>query len=107
VAGDLEAAVRTVAVVGGAGDSFLEAARAAGVDAYVTADLRHHLALDARELAELGDGRPFLVDVSHFASEWAWLADAADYLSRELGVATFVSTLNTDPWTARVGAQEE
>ncbi|MCR6713159.1 MAG: Nif3-like dinuclear metal center hexameric protein [Demequina sp.] len=107
VAGDLEAAVRTVAVVGGAGDSFLEAARAAGVDAYVTADLRHHLALDARELAELGDGRPFLVDVSHFASEWAWLADAASYLADQLGVETFVSTINTDPWTARVGAQEE
>ena len=31
-----------VAVCGGAGDSALDAALAAGVDAYVTADLRHH-----------------------------------------------------------------
>jgi len=107
VAGDLDATVRTVAVVGGAGDAFLDAARAAGVDAYVTADLRHHLALDARELAALGDGRPFLVDVSHFASEWAWLADTALYLTDQLGVETFVSTINTDPWTARIDAQEE
>lgn len=107
VAGDLDATVRTVAVVGGAGDSFIEAAREAGVDAYLTADLRHHPALDARELAALGDGRPYLVDVSHFASEWLWLADAAAHLEAQLGVATHVSTLTTDPWTARFDAPEE
>jgi len=104
VAGDLAATVRTVAVVGGAGDSFLDAARAADVDVYVTADLRHHPALDARELAALGDGRPFLVDVSHFASEWLWLDDAANHLHAELSIETHVSTLTTDPWTARFDA---
>lgn len=104
VAGDLDSSVRTVAVVGGAGDSFLDAARAAGVDVYVTADLRHHVALDARELAALGSGRPFLVDVSHFASEWAWLAATGQYLEHELGLTASVSTLTTDPWTARVDA---
>ena len=107
VAGDLDATVRTAAVVGGAGDSFLDAAREAGVDVYVTADLRHHPALDAREFANLGDGRPYLVDVSHFASEWLWLADAATALAADLGVDTYVSTLNTDPWTARFDAPEE
>jgi len=107
VAGDLGASVHTVAVVGGAGDSFLDAARAAGVDVYLTADLRHHPALDARELAQLGNGRPFLVDVSHSASEWAWLADAAAYLEHTLGVTPYVSTLTTDPWTARISAHEE
>ena len=104
IAGDLDATVHSVAVVGGAGDAFLDAARAAGVDVYVTADLRHHVALDARELADLGDGRPFLVDVSHFASEWAWLAAAGAYLEHELGVTASVSTLTTDPWTARAVA---
>ena len=44
--------------------------RAAGVDAYVTADLRHHPASEALE-----HGGPGLVDVSHWASEWPWLAD--------------------------------
>ena len=107
VAGDLGARVHTVAVVGGAGDAFLDAAHSAGVDVYVTADLRHHPALDARERAALGDGKPYLVDVSHFASEWAWLADAAEFLAAELGVSTYVSTLNTDPWTARIDALEE
>ena len=107
VAGDLNAKVLTVAVVGGSGDAFLEAARASGADVYLTADLRHHPALDARELATLGDGRPFLVDVAHSASEWAWLAEAAAFVAAVHGVDTYVSTLNTDPWTARFDAPEE
>ncbi|WP_084078087.1 Nif3-like dinuclear metal center hexameric protein [Demequina sp. NBRC 110057] len=100
VAGDLEALVTSVAVCGGSGDAFLADARAAGADVYVTADLRHHPASDAREVADLGDGRPFLVDVAHFASEWAWLAAAAEHVADAAGVDTIVSTLNTDPWTA-------
>jgi dinuclear metal center YbgI/SA1388 family protein len=107
VAGDLDAPIHSVAVVGGSGDAFLQAARDAGVDAYVTADLRHHPASDARELANLGDGRPHLLDVSHFASEWAWLADAAALIADVHDVATTVSHLNTDPWTARFDAQKE
>jgi dinuclear metal center YbgI/SA1388 family protein len=42
VAGNPDRTVATVAVCGGAGDSYLDLARSAGVDAYVTADLRHH-----------------------------------------------------------------
>ncbi|GMA34101.1 hypothetical protein GCM10025876_03050 [Demequina litorisediminis] len=51
-------------------------------------------------LADLGTGRPFLVDVAHFASEWAWLTAAAEHVADAAGVDTIVSTLNTDPWTA-------
>ncbi len=104
VSGDLRAPVHTVAVVGGAGDAFLAAAHDSGVDVYVTADLRHHPASEARELALLTDGRPFLVDVSHFASEWLWLDDAADYVAHIHGIETSVSTLTTDPWNARFDA---
>ncbi|WP_084073343.1 Nif3-like dinuclear metal center hexameric protein [Demequina sp. NBRC 110052] len=104
VAGDLAGRVETVAVLGGSGDSFLDAVRAAGADVYVTADLRHHPASEARELAALGDGRPYLVDVAHFASEWSWLRGAAQHLEDALGLETHVSTLTTDPWTARFGA---
>lgn len=101
VAGDLDGAVQTVAVVGGAGDSFLAAAAAAGADVYLTSDLRHHPASDAREAALLAGGRPYLVDVAHYASEWTWLAAAAEYLGDATGIDTIVSTLITDPWTAR------
>jgi dinuclear metal center YbgI/SA1388 family protein len=99
VGGDLGRAVRTVAVCGGAGDDLFDAVRASGADAYVTADLRHHPASEALE-----HGAPGLVDVSHWASEWPWLADCARLLRRGLGdradtVETRVSRLVTDPWT--------
>lgn len=112
VAGDLDATVTTAAVVGGSGDSLFDAVRAAAVDVYVTADLRHHPASELRERAQFeatpasgGGATPYLVDVSHFASEWPWLAYAADDLAARLAegtVTTKVSTLVTDPWTARV-----
>ena len=107
-AGDPGLAVRRVAVLGGSGDGEFDAVRAAGVDAYVTSDLRHHPASEARERA-LFDGRglPALVDTAHFASEWPWLPRAAEALRADLAatgtsVDTHVSILCTDPWTARV-----
>lgn len=102
VAGDMDAIVTTVAVCGGSGDSYLHDARRAGADVYVTADLRHHPASDFRELTDLGDGRPFLIDVAHSASEWAWLTATAEHVADAAGVDTTVSTLNTDPWTAHI-----
>ncbi|MGQ0575574.1 MAG: Nif3-like dinuclear metal center hexameric protein [Pseudonocardia sp.] len=101
-AGDPRRRVRSVAVCGGAGDSALGAASAAGVDAYVTADLRHHPASE-HLLAGTAPGRPTpaLVDVAHWASEWPWCAQAADVVRRELGgsVTVHVSRRRTDPWT--------
>ncbi|ODU04652.1 MAG: Nif3-like dinuclear metal center hexameric protein [Pseudonocardia sp. SCN 72-51] len=101
-AGDPDRMIRRVAVCGGAGDSALEAAAAAGVDAYVTADLRHH---PASEHVLAGTGprppRPALVDVAHWASEWPWCAQAADVVRAATGgsVDVHVSRLRTDPWT--------
>jgi dinuclear metal center YbgI/SA1388 family protein len=97
-AGDPDRAVRTVAVCGGAGDSLLDTVRAAGVDVYLTADLRHH---PASEFAE--HGGPALVDAAHWATEHPWLADAARRLAAaapEAGkLETRVSTLVTDAWS--------
>ncbi|MBN2177570.1 MAG: Nif3-like dinuclear metal center hexameric protein [Demequinaceae bacterium] len=103
VAGDLALQIQKVAVLAGSGDKFFDAVRASGADVYVTADLRHHPASEAREHALLGDGRPALVDLSHFASEWVWLRTAAEELAAAAGVETIVSTIRTDPWTARFG----
>ena len=86
--------MRTVAVCGGSGDSLLGAVSRLGVDAYVTADLRHHPADE-----HLRAGGPALVDVAHWASEYPWCAQAAGVLSALPGVTTKVSTLRTDPWT--------
>ncbi|NLS08767.1 Nif3-like dinuclear metal center hexameric protein [Nesterenkonia sp. MY13] len=101
VAGDRDGLVQRVALCGGAGDSLLAAARATEADVYITADLRHHPASEAREA--VAGQRPYLIDVSHFASEWLWLPAAAQTLDRRLGDAGYeveiaVSGINTDPW---------
>jgi dinuclear metal center YbgI/SA1388 family protein len=95
VAGDPETPVRTVAVCGGAGDSLLGAARAAGADVYLTADLRHHPASEFREA-----GATALIDAAHWATEWPWLRDAAKLLG-ETNVETRISSAVTDAWTFR------
>ncbi|MFI9817285.1 Nif3-like dinuclear metal center hexameric protein [Saccharothrix variisporea] len=98
-AGDPERPIRTVAVCGGAGDSYLSAATRAGVDAYVTSDLRHHPAGE-----HVAGGGPALVDVAHWAGEWPWCGQAAGVVRAAFGgtVDVLVSTRRTDPWT--VGA---
>lgn len=97
-AGDPDRLVRTVAVCGGAGDSLLDAATGAGVDAYVTADLRHH---PADEHLRAGPDVPALVDVAHWASEQPWCAQAAAVVAAACGgtVRVHVSSSRTDPWT--------
>ncbi|MGL5851094.1 MAG: Nif3-like dinuclear metal center hexameric protein, partial [Phycicoccus sp.] len=102
VAGPGDAQVRRVAVAGGAGDDLFDAVRSCGADVYVTADLRHHPVLEARE--EARGGPPYLVDAGHWASEQVWLARAERALRAGLGEAaarvdTYISTVRTDPWS--------
>ncbi|CAM4000146.1 Nif3-like dinuclear metal center hexameric protein [Kibdelosporangium persicum] len=99
-AGDPKRLIRTVAVCGGSGDSLLAEATAAGVDAYVTADLRHHV---TGEHIDSAPDAPALVDVSHWASEWPWCDQAAGVVRAAFGgnVETHTSIRRTDPWTLR------
>jgi putative NIF3 family GTP cyclohydrolase 1 type 2 len=97
VSGEPDRAVRRVAVAGGAGDFLLGDALGAGVDVFVTSDLRHH---PATEFVEKGG--PALVDVSHWAAEWTWLPQVESRLASALDtVETRVSTICTDAWTFR------
>ena len=91
------------------GDDQFDAVRASGCDVYVTADLRHHPALEARE--EARGGTPYLIDAGHWASEWLWLESARDRLWHELGeratrLEPHISSLRTDPWDFLVGARQ-
>ncbi len=108
-AGSPERRIARVAVCGGAGDSALGAAVAAGVDAYLTADLRHHPASE-HLLAGSVPGRPTpaLVDVAHWASEHPWCAQAASVISTGLGstVDVSVSWRRTDPWSVAAASPE-
>ena len=67
-----------------------------GVDAFVTADLRHHPASEHLAAPDV----PALVDVSHWASEWPWCEQVAAILRDVLGgnVSITVSARCTDPW---------
>ena len=93
--GDPNMLVSRVAVCGGAGDSLLRAAAAADVQAYVTADLRHHPADEHLRASDVA-----LIDVAHWASEFPWCGQAADRLRLRFGDAlpVRVCTIRTDPW---------
>ncbi len=100
VGGDLDRIVERVAVSGGSGDSFLGLVAELGVDAYVTADLRHHPASE-----HLEDEGPALLCGSHWATEWPWLPllkqrllDESSYAGHKLDV--IVSDTVTEPWSA-------
>ncbi|MDU0348134.1 Nif3-like dinuclear metal center hexameric protein [Actinomyces sp. MRS3W] len=102
VGGDLDASVKTAAVSGGAGDSLLGAAREAGVDVFLTADLRHHPASE-----HLEGGRPYLLCGTHWATEWVGLPPLAARLeaaatARGHTLFTHVSQVVTDPWALRL-----
>lgn len=99
--GSPEQEISSVAICSGAGDSFLPLVLASSADVYVTSDLRHHPALDA--IATPRSGNPLaLIDVSHWAAESLWVANAAHRLSSEPGLEVIVSTQKTDPWTQEV-----
>jgi dinuclear metal center YbgI/SA1388 family protein len=101
-AGDPSREIRTVAVVGGAGDAYLAEASAVGVDAFLTADLRHHPASE-----HLAGGGPALLDAAHWATERPWLDELAVQLRTGLSVDTIASDVVTDVWTVHAPSRAE
>ncbi len=103
-AGNPEMLVTRVAVCGGAGDSLLGAAAAADVEAYLTADLRHHPADEHRRASAVA-----LIDVAHWASEFPWCGQAAEVLRSHFGEAlpVRVCPLRTDPWNVAASREND
>ena len=99
IAGDVNKTIKTVAVCGGAGDSLLEDVAHLSVDAYVTSDLKHHV---AGEFVATNDC--VLINIAHWAGEWPWLNQLARQMQSEFGdkVKVIVSQIPTDPWTISV-----
>jgi putative NIF3 family GTP cyclohydrolase 1 type 2 len=92
--------IETVAVVGGAGDSFIPAAAQSGADLFITSDLRHHVVLDA---VSAPTNPLALIDISHFAAESLWLKPTQITLSKMIPEVSFViSQISTDPWSMSV-----
>ena len=65
------------------------------MDAYLTADLRHHPADEHRRASGVA-----VIDVAHWASEQPWCAQAAELFASQFGSAlpVTVSDIRTDPW---------
>ena len=54
--------IETIALCGGSGGGFIEAATAQGAHAYITGDIKYHDFVDA-------ENTPWLVDIGHYESE--------------------------------------
>jgi dinuclear metal center YbgI/SA1388 family protein len=102
VAGDPQLRVSTLAIAGGAGDEFLADVAAAGVDAYLTSDLRHHPASE-----HLANGGPALIDAPHWATERPWLDVLRVMLKLAFSIDVQVSNVVTDVWTVLAPSIQE
>lgn len=86
-----ETPIRRVAVCGGAGSFLLSEALAAGVEAFVTADVPYHRFLEAQE-------RLWLVDVGHYESEHRIAEVMAAYLRAHFpDLPVFSTRICTNP----------
>ncbi|MBO3064123.1 Nif3-like dinuclear metal center hexameric protein [Staphylococcus shinii] len=94
--GDINANIETVAIIGGSGIGFEYTAKQKGADIFVTGDIKHHDALDAK-IAGVN-----LLDINHY-SEYVmreglcqlledWLNTESKYFNIE------ASVINTDPF---------
>lgn len=105
-AGDPDRVVTRVAACGGAGDSLIGAAHAAGADLYVTGDLRHHVATDALTMGMA------LIDAGHYATEAAALPALTECLGdgaaeRGLSARLLASSVSTEPWWSGAQAKDQ
>lgn len=96
VVGDTERMVQKVAVVGGAGNSYVQRAIFAGADVFVTGDISFHVALDAKR-----DGLS-IVDPGHHV-EKVMIKGVAEKMTamcaeKKLPVAFIQSTIHTEPF---------
>lgn len=103
ISGDLDSLITTVGLVTGSGANLLPMIQNQLVDVYLTADSKHHVALD--NLMAKG---PALIDISHWASESPWCQRVADEMAstfHEKGadVGVLVSQIMGDPWSVHLG----
>ena len=85
------AAVRRIAVCGGAGASFLPQAMAKGADVYISADFKYHDFF-------LAENRIVIADIGHYESEQFTKELFYEILTKKLtNFAVRFSTINTNP----------
>lgn len=86
--------IKKVAVCGGAGGDMVELAASLGMDAYVTADVKHHEFLAAQALGVT------LLDAGHYATENPVTPVLADWFKGAFGIEVFLSKVHKEPYFA-------
>lgn len=87
----LETPIHKVAVLGGSGSFAIEAAKAVGADAFITADLKYHDFFSA-------ENKIVLADVGHYESEQHIKNILVAYLKKKItNFAVLLSKTNTNP----------
>ncbi|ARV10280.1 Nif3-like dinuclear metal center hexameric protein [Winogradskyella sp. PC-19] len=87
----LDKPVKKVAVLGGSGSFAIGAAKAAGADIFITADLKYHDFFSAENYI-------VLADIGHYESEQFTKTFLVDYLSKKISnFAIILSNTNTNP----------
>jgi dinuclear metal center YbgI/SA1388 family protein len=87
----LDTPIKKVAVLGGSGSFAVEAAKAAGADAFVTADLKYHDFFSA-------ENKIVLADVGHYESEQHIKNILVAHLKKKItNFAVLLSKTNTNP----------
>lgn len=83
--------IKKVAVLGGSGSFAIDAAKSAGVDAFVTADLKYHDFFSA-------ENSILLADIGHYESEQFTKTLLVEYLTKKItNFAIILSNTNTNP----------
>ncbi len=83
--------IKKVAVLGGSGAFAIEAAKRAGVDAFITSDVKYHQFFQAEK-------QLIIVDIGHYESEQFTKNLLVDYLTKKIpNFAVILSEENTNP----------
>lgn len=83
--------IHKVAVLGGSGSFAIQAAKGAGVDAFLTADLKYHQFFEAED-------QMILMDIGHYESEQFTKNLIFDFLTKKFpNFAIVLSNTNTNP----------
>ena len=96
--GDFDGLITKIGWCTGAGSSFLKEGRRAGVELFITGDIKYH---DAQNALEMG---PMLLDIGHYGSEKIFAQNMSKLITKELTEAglsqieVVSSTVNLDPF---------
>lgn len=90
--GNLTKEVKRVAILGGSGEKFIEAAKNANCDVYITGDITFHHAQDAKEL------NIALIDAGHYIEQIMKEATKQYIENKFPTLKVIVSKVNTDPF---------